>query len=38
MTEPFDNTYTAYFTTSDPSDQIATLEIANNPVRPTACP
>lgn len=38
MTEPFDNTYTAYAMTSDPSDQIATLEIANNPVSPTACP
>jgi hypothetical protein len=38
MTEPFDNVYTAQFNTSDPSDQIATLEIANNPVKPTACP
>jgi hypothetical protein len=38
MTEPFDNTYYAQATTSDPSDQIYTLELANNPVTPTACP
>ena len=38
MTEPFDNTYYAQYTPSDPASQITTLEIANNPVAPTACP
>lgn len=38
MTEPFDNTYTAYFTPSDPSAQIVSVEISNNPIRPTPCP
>ena len=37
MTEPFDNTYYAQYTPSDPASQITTLEIANNPVTPTAC-
>lgn len=38
MTEAFDNTYTAYYTPSDPSAQIETVEIANNPASPAPCP
>ena len=39
MTEPFDNTYTAYdMQVPDPSAQIATVEIANNPTSPSPCP
>jgi hypothetical protein len=38
MTEPFDNTYYAYYTPSDPSAQIVTVEIANNPLSPSPCP
>jgi hypothetical protein len=39
MTEPFDNTYFALNTqVSDPAAEIVTIQIANNPVRPTACP
>lgn len=38
MTEPFDNTYYAIFTPNDPSAQITSIEIANNPVTPTPCP
>jgi hypothetical protein len=40
MSEPFDNTYYALDTTgiSDPSGQIVTIEIANNPASPAPCP
>ena len=38
MTEPFDNTYYAYYTPSDPAAQIMTIEIANNPVTASPCP
>ncbi len=38
MTEPFDNTYYPLYTPPDPASQITTIEIANNPVTPTACP
>jgi hypothetical protein len=39
MTEPFDNTYYALDTQiSDPSAEIVSVEIANNPVAPAACP
>jgi hypothetical protein len=38
MTEPFDNTYYGIYTPPDTSAEIASLEIANNPVSPTACP
>lgn len=38
MTEPFDNTYYPLYTPSDPSAQIYTIEIANNPVSPAPCP
>jgi hypothetical protein len=38
MTEPFDNTYYAYFTPNDPAAQIVTIEIANNPASPAPCP
>jgi hypothetical protein len=39
MTEPFDNTYTAIYTSApDAAAQIATIQIANNPVNPTPCP
>jgi hypothetical protein len=39
MTEPFDNTYYAnVYVPPDPTAQITTLEIANNPVTPTPCP
>ncbi|MFY9665852.1 MAG: hypothetical protein WAL67_03330 [Candidatus Cybelea sp.] len=39
MTEPFDNTYFALNTSiSDPAAEIVTLQIANNPVHPMACP
>jgi hypothetical protein len=38
MTEPFDNTYYAQFVPSDPAAQIVTVEIANNPANPAACP
>ncbi|HVN69629.1 MAG TPA: hypothetical protein VMU38_08290 [Candidatus Binatia bacterium] len=38
MTEPFDNTYYAYYTPSDPSAQIVSVEIANNPKVAAACP
>lgn len=39
MTEPFDNTYCALNTSiSDPAAEIVTLQIANNPVHPMACP
>jgi hypothetical protein len=37
MLEPFDNTYYAYYTTSDPADQIVSVEISNNPVNPRSC-
>ena len=40
MTESFDNTYFALDTTTipDPSAQIMSVEISNNPVHPTSCP
>ncbi len=39
MTEPFDNTYYAsQYAPPDPSSQIVSVEIANNPAVPTACP
>lgn len=39
MTEQFDNTYYAQdMHISDPSAQIVTVEIANNPVSPAPCP
>jgi hypothetical protein len=39
MTEPFDNTYYARgYTPPDPSAQIVSIEISNNPARPTPCP
>jgi hypothetical protein len=39
MTEPFDNTYyPQVYVPPDPASQISTIEIANNPVAPTACP
>ena len=40
MTEPFDNTYypQGNYTPSDPAAQIVSIEISNNPVRPTPCP
>jgi hypothetical protein len=37
MTQQFDNTYYAYYTPSDPSAQIVTIEIANNPASPAPC-
>jgi hypothetical protein len=38
MTEVFDNTYYAFYTTTDPADQIVSVELSNNPVSPTPCP
>jgi hypothetical protein len=39
MTEPFDQTfYGRGYTPPDPSAQIVTVEIANNPISPTPCP
>ena len=38
MTEPFDNTYYAYYTPSDPAAQIVSVEVSNNPAAPTPCP
>jgi len=38
MTQQFDNTYYAQYTPSDPSAQIVTIEIANNPASPAPCP
>lgn len=39
ITEPFDQTFYAnYSGVQDPSAQIMTVEIANNPVHPTPCP
>jgi hypothetical protein len=38
ITEAFDNTYYGLYTPSDPSAQIVSVEIANNPVHPTPCP
>jgi hypothetical protein len=39
MTEPFDNTYFGKDNmVPDPSAQIVSIEISNNPVRPTPCP
>lgn len=39
MSEPFDNIYNArYSPPSNPSAQITTVEIANNPVSPSPCP
>jgi hypothetical protein len=38
MTQQFDNTYYAYYTPQDPTSQIVTVEIANNPLHPAACP
>jgi hypothetical protein len=38
MTEPFDNTYYGLYTTQDPSAQIVSIELSNNPVKPTPCP
>jgi hypothetical protein len=39
MTEPFDNTYFATdLHIGDPTSEIVSVEISNNPVRPTACP
>jgi hypothetical protein len=38
MTEPFDNTYTAYYTAPDPAAQIVSVELSNNPSKPTPCP
>jgi hypothetical protein len=38
MTEPFDNTYFGQFTPNDPTAQIVSIELSNNPVRPTPCP
>lgn len=39
MTEPFDNTYYALDNSiSDPAAQIVSVELSNNPVKPTPCP
>jgi hypothetical protein len=38
MTEPFDNTYFGQYTPNDPTAQIVSIEISNNPVSPTPCP
>jgi hypothetical protein len=38
MSEPFDNTYFGIYTPSDPSAQILSVEISNNPASPTPCP
>jgi hypothetical protein len=39
MLQPFDNTYVALgFTPPDPSAQIVSVEIANNPAKPAPCP
>jgi hypothetical protein len=38
MTQQFDNTYYAYYTTSDPAAQIISVEIANNPAVQASCP
>ena len=38
VTEPFDNTYYGLYTPSDPTAQIVSIEISNNPVSPTPCP
>lgn len=39
MTEPFDNTYFALFTPGDPTAQIVSIEISNNPAAsPSPCP
>jgi hypothetical protein len=39
MLQPFDTTfYSGGFTGPDPAAQIVSVEIANNPVKPTACP
>lgn len=37
MTEPFDNTYYAYYTPNDPAAEIVSVEISNNPIAPTPC-
>ncbi len=37
ITEPFDNTYYAYFMPSDPAAQIVSIEFSNNPVNPKPC-
>lgn len=37
VTEPFDNTYYAYYTTSDPSAEIVSIEISNNPTVTKTC-
>jgi hypothetical protein len=39
ITEPFDNTYYAIYSQGqDPSAQIVSVELANNPAHPTPCP
>ena len=38
MTEPFDNTYTALYPAADPSGDIVSVEIANNPAVASPCP
>jgi hypothetical protein len=39
ITEPFDNTYYAVYSQGpDPSAQIVSVQIANNPTHPTPCP
>jgi hypothetical protein len=37
MTEPFDNTYYAYYTPNDPAAEIVSVEISNNPAAPKPC-
>ncbi|MGC1758904.1 MAG: hypothetical protein WA742_06085 [Candidatus Cybelea sp.] len=38
MTEAFDNTYFPTYTPGDPTAQIVSIELANNPVSPSPCP
>lgn len=38
VTEPFDQTFYGLYTPSDPTAQIISIEISNNPTSPTPCP
>jgi len=38
VTEPFDQTFYGLYTPSDPTAQIISIEISNNPISPTPCP
>jgi hypothetical protein len=38
FTEPFENTYTAQYMQGDPTAQIVSVVIANNPASPSPCP